>query len=77
MNTCIRIGLYGCNLYRTKQLMDAVRDVNVCEVRITACFDLDPGRVDQASSIYGGSKCYDLPAFLQAIGDDAFIWLPP
>mgnify|MGYP001810065022 CR=1 FL=1 len=77
VKTCIRVGLYGCNLYRTKQLMDAVRDANVCEVRITACFDLDPGRVDQASSIYGGSKCYDLPAFLQAEFDVAIICLPP
>ncbi len=73
----ISLGLYGCNFYRTKQLMDAARHVNVCDVRISACFDLDAAKVDQASSVYGGKRCHDLSSFLDTAFDVAVICLPP
>jgi len=80
MNTTkndIRFGLYGCNPYRTKQLMDAAEKCEGCRVSITACFDINREKTDAMAKQYNATAYHDLESFLKADYDVALISLPP
>jgi len=73
----IRFGLYGCNMYRTKDLMDAAFLVDRDAVEVGACFDIVKEKADAAALKFGGKACYNLESFLGADFDVALISLPP
>ena len=50
----IRFGLYGCNMYRTRDLIEGANAAAGDVVKITACYDLDPEKARIASQKYGG-----------------------
>lgn len=50
----IRFGLYGCNMYRTRDLIDGANAAAGDVVEIVACYDLDPEKARIASERYGG-----------------------
>lgn len=81
MNTCsektLTVGLYGCNLYRTKEILDAAEQCYPGLLKITAGFDTNRDKVDQIASIYGAKPCYDLLSFQKADFELAIIALPP
>ena len=73
----VRFGLYGCNPYRTKELMTAATKAYPGRVRVAACFDLDVGKADAMAAEHGAKACHDLDSFLKADYDVALIALPP
>ena len=73
----VRFGLYGCNQYRTKDLMTAAKKCYNGKVSITACFDIDADKVNATAAMYNAKACYDLASFLKADYDVAVISLPP
>jgi len=73
----VRFGLYGCNLYRTKQLMDAAAKCAPIRIAVTACHDIDRGKVDAMAKAHNATAYYDLESFLKADYDVALISLPP
>ena len=77
MSDEVRLGLYGCNPYRTAQLMAATRACGPMRVSVTACFDIDRVKADRAAATYGGRAVYDLTSFQKADFDVAVVCLPP
>ncbi len=77
MKQLVNVGLYGCNPYRTRQLMEAMGKVDPERVRVRMCFDIDHAKADQAAATYGGRACYDLDTFRKADFDLAIVCLPP
>ncbi len=77
MHEKIRLGLYGCNPYRTRQLMDAARKAAPEQMSVTACFDIDKDKAGHAAVTYGGKAYYNLTEFQKADFDVAVICLPP
>lgn len=73
----VRFGLYGCNLYRTKNLVDAL--VRACpgEAEIVAGFDVNPTMVQACQERYGLRPYHERAAFLAAPFDVALVSLPP
>ena len=86
MTKKIRFGLYGCNMYRTRDLLEGARAAAGDVVEIAACYDIDLQKATTAAATYGG-KVYSkeeeflaspdvdvvlisLPAYLHA---DAFV----
>lgn len=76
-STLVRIGLYGCNMYRTRDLMNGLRAVADGRYAVVACFDLDRAKADFAAKTYGGRPSYDEADFLKQDFDVAIISLPP
>lgn len=54
MKKKIRFGLYGCNMYRTRDLLAGAAAAGKDSIEITACFDIDSEKVRQAAEKYGG-----------------------
>lgn len=77
MKNHVRFGLYGCNLYRTKDLMDAAAKCDDYNISIAACFDIVSEKVDEMAKMHDAKACYDLESFLKADYDVALISLPP
>ena len=74
----LRIGLYGCNVnYRTKHLLDGLKDAARGAFEVTAHWDVDPARAELAAKSYGGAACRSEAAFLEQDFDVALISLPP
>jgi len=71
-----RIGLYGCNMYRTRDLMNGLKSIDQGKSQVTACFDVDREKADFAAKTYGGSPCYNEDDFLKQNFDVAIISLP-
>ena len=64
MKAKIRFGLYGCNMYRTRDLMDAARAAAGDAAQVAACFDIDAKRAGHAAEKYGGRVFATLDDFL-------------
>lgn len=74
----IRFGLYGCNMYRTRDLMEGAGDAAGDVVEITACFDLDATKAKAAAEKYGGKAYVTEKEFLACPDVDVvLISLPP
>lgn len=73
----IRLGLYGCNMYRTRDLIAGVDAGCPGRVKIAACFDVDHEKVNDASKRYGAVACFTEEAFLAQDMDVVLICLPP
>ncbi len=77
MAECMRLGLYGCNMYRTKDLVDAVLAGCPGQVKLVAGYDVNPAMSRACEERYGIVAYPELEAFLAADFDVALISLPP
>ncbi len=77
MGTQIRFGLYGCNMYRTKELVEGAQAAHPDRLKIVACFDITREKADFAAAQYGGVPYYDEASFLRHEMDVVLISLPP
>jgi predicted dehydrogenase len=73
----IRMGLYGCNMYRTRELMEGAEAARPGAIEISACYDAVREKADFAAERYGGVACYDEKTFLEQDMEVALISLPP
>jgi predicted dehydrogenase len=64
MSRTIRFGLYGCNMYRTRDLVAGAECAAPGVVKITACHDIDPAKACFTAEKYGGRAFDSLDAFL-------------
>ena len=64
MKTKIRFGLYGCNMYRTRDIMEGAKAAAGETVEVVASFDIDRDKADFAVQKYGGKAYYEEAAFL-------------
>ncbi|AWI08125.1 Gfo/Idh/MocA family protein [Ereboglobus luteus] len=78
MKNKIRFGLYGCNMYRTRDLMEAAAVAAGDVVRIAACYDIDQSKARFAAEKYGGRAFESEAEFLACPDVDVvLISLPP
>ncbi|MDR2673611.1 MAG: Gfo/Idh/MocA family oxidoreductase [Opitutaceae bacterium] len=78
MKNKIRFGLFGCNMYRTRDLMDAAKAAAGAAVEVAACFDIDPAKARHAAEKYGGRAFAAEEEFLACPEVDVvLISLPP
>ena len=77
MKKHISVGLYGCGLYRTKELVDAVRVGCPDKMKIVCGYDDNPATLESARNLYGFKPCSTLGEFLACDFDVAMISLPP
>lgn len=64
MSRSIRFGLYGCNMYRTRDLVAGAEAAAPGVVKIAACYDIDTAKARFAADKYGGRAFDSLDAFL-------------
>jgi len=64
MKTKIRFGLFGCNMYRTRDLLAGAAAAAADSIEIVACYDIDSAKAEAASQKYGGRAFADEAAFL-------------
>ncbi|HEU5078457.1 MAG TPA: Gfo/Idh/MocA family oxidoreductase [Opitutaceae bacterium] len=64
MKNRIRLGLYGCNMYRTRDLVEGARLAAGDTVVVTACFDIDRSKATQAAEKFGGTAFFTEEEFL-------------
>lgn len=64
MSRSIRFGLYGCNMYRTRDLVAGAEAAAPGVVKITACYDIDQAKARFAAEKYHGRAFDSLDAFL-------------
>jgi len=72
----IRFGLYGCNMYRTRDLMAGALAAAPDAVEVAACLDIDRAKADCAAQKYGGTAYTEEAAFLRQEMDVVLISLP-
>ena len=72
----VRIGLYGCNMYRTRDLLNGLQKVAAGRFKVTACLDIDRTKADFAAETYGGAAFDKEDDFLSQDFDVAIISLP-
>jgi len=78
MKSTLRLGLYGCNLYRTRDLLAGARIAAGDCVEVVASYDIDPEKSRQTAHLYGGKAYESLSAFLADPAIDVvLISLPP
>ena len=78
MNTKqVKIGLYGCNVYRTGALVEAANRIRPGCLELAAGFDVDAGRAQALAEKYGLHACASLEEFLSRSFEVAMISLPP
>lgn len=78
MKSKIRLGLFGCNMYRTRDLMAGAHLAAGDVVAIAACYDIDPKKADHAAELYHGKAYHTEEEFLAAPDVDVVvISLPP
>ena len=63
MQKTIRFGLFGCNMYRTRDLMAGAAAVGN-PIEVTACYDIDRAKAEAAAKKYGGKAFFDESDFL-------------
>lgn len=73
----VRFGLYGCNMYRTRNLSDALLAGCPGRAEIVAGYDRNPEMLQAAAERYGVTPYESLDAFLAHDFDVALISLPP
>lgn len=74
----IRLGLYGCNMYRTRDLLAGAEAAMPGVVEVRGAFDIDPARARFAAEKYGGKVFDSVEAFLASPDFDVvLISLPP
>ncbi|AWI08145.1 Gfo/Idh/MocA family protein [Ereboglobus luteus] len=73
MKSNIRMGLFGCNMYRTRDLLEAAKAAAPGVVEVTACFDIDPARAEHAAKTYGGRVFKDEESFLACADVDVVL----
>lgn len=56
MKQKIRFGLFGCNMYRTRDLLAGAVAAAGDSIEIVACFDIDAEKAEVASQKYGGKS---------------------
>src|SRR4051812_1498792 len=64
MTRTLRFGLYGCNMYRTRDLLAGAEAAEPGVVKIVACFDIDVTKARFAAEKYGGHAFSSLDEFL-------------
>lgn len=64
MSRQIRFGLYGCNMYRTRDLVAGAEAAAPGVVKIAACYDVDQAKAKFAAEKYGGRAFDSLDSFL-------------
>ncbi len=77
MKSQIRFGLYGCNMYRTRELVEGAQAAHPDKLKIVACYDIVREKADFAAAQYGGKAYYSEPEFLRHEMDVVLISLPP
>ncbi|MFZ2656692.1 MAG: Gfo/Idh/MocA family oxidoreductase [Victivallales bacterium] len=77
MTKKIKLGLYGCGLYRTKELVDAIKIGCPESMEIVCGYDANPQTLESAKNLYGFKPCLTLDEFLTCDFDVAMISLPP
>ncbi len=75
-SSCVRIGLYGCNMYRTRDLMAGLESMAAGRYAVTACLDIDRDKAEHAAQLYGGRAFTKEDDFLSHDFDVAVISLP-
>jgi predicted dehydrogenase len=76
-NKQIRFGLYGCNMYRTRDLLTGAEVSRPGVIQVAACYDVDHDKVIHASEAFGGTACFSEEQFLDQEMDVVLICLPP
>lgn len=73
----IRMGLYGCNTYRTRDLVAGSEAGCPGKIKIVAGYDIDPAKVEDAARRYGAVPCLTEESFFDQDMDVVLICLPP
>lgn len=64
MKKKIRFGLYGCNMYRTRDLMEGAQSAAGEAAEVVASFDIDREKAEFAANKYGGKAFFNERDFL-------------
>jgi predicted dehydrogenase len=73
MKQKIRFGLYGCNMYRTRDILAGAHAAAANVVEVAACYDIDSKKADYAAQTYGGKAYRTEAEFLAAPDVDVVI----
>jgi predicted dehydrogenase len=73
----IRFGLYGCNMYRTRELVEGAQAACPGQFAIVACYDIDQQKALTVAERLGGVAYDTEAAFLAHDMDVVLIALPP